>query len=75
MVGGPRRAHALRRVQPGHEARGLEIAALLVALTDPAISRVIVDVRNNYGGQTFGYPPVVEAIARGRRNGRAACTC
>ena len=40
-----------------------ELDPLRTAIADPALSRVIVDVRHNYGGETFGYPPVADALA------------
>ncbi len=39
-----------------------DLAGLTEALSDPAIRRVIVDIRNNYGGETSGYPPVADAL-------------
>ena len=40
-----------------------QLDPLRAAIADPAIRRVIVDVRHNYGGETFGYPPVADALA------------
>jgi len=37
---------------------------LRTALADPALTRVIVDVRHNYGGETLGYPPLVVALVK-----------
>ena len=36
---------------------------LRAAISDPAITRAVVDIRHNYGGETFGYPPVADALA------------
>ena len=35
---------------------------LRTAIADPALTRVIVDIRHNYGGETFGYQPLADAL-------------
>ncbi|MEO8208532.1 MAG: hypothetical protein ABI598_05810 [Chloroflexota bacterium] len=49
---------------------GGQLDVLRAALARPEVRRVIVDVRHNYGGETFGYPPVAEAIADAAAGGR-----
>ncbi len=44
--------------------RPTELKALTTALADPAITRVIVDIRHNYGGETFGYQVVADALVQ-----------
>lgn len=39
-----------------------DLDALRAALADPAVDRVVVDIRHNFGGETFGYPPVANAL-------------
>lgn len=39
-----------------------ELDALRGALADPAITRAVVDIRHNYGGETYGYARVAEAL-------------
>ncbi len=36
--------------------------AVRAAIADPAIRRVVVDVRHNYGGETSGFPWLVDAL-------------
>lgn len=38
---------------------------ITTAIADPAVRRVIVDIRHNFGGETDGYLPIAEALAAG----------
>jgi hypothetical protein len=38
------------------------------ALADPGTRRAIVDIRHNYGGDTFGYRTLLDALVAGRAN-------
>jgi hypothetical protein len=39
-----------------------DLDALRTAIADPAVRRAVVDIRHNFGGETFGYPPVADAL-------------
>jgi len=39
-----------------------DLDALRTAIAEPAVRRTIVDIRHNFGGETFGYPPVADAL-------------
>ena len=41
---------------------GPDLDALRTAIAEPAVRRTIVDIRHNFGGETFGYPPVADAL-------------
>ena len=39
--------------------------AVETAIADPAVRRVIVDIRHNFGGETAGYRPIAAALVAG----------
>ncbi|MEO8470347.1 MAG: hypothetical protein ABI573_11860 [Chloroflexota bacterium] len=41
------------------------LGPLKTALATPGITRLIVDIRHNYGGESFGYQTVVDAMVAG----------
>ena len=44
---------------------GTTLDPLKTALATPGITRLVVDIRHNYGGESFGYQSVVDAMAAG----------
>lgn len=44
---------------------GTTLDALKAALATPGITRLVVDIRHNYGGESFGYQSVVDAMVTG----------
>ncbi len=44
---------------------GTTLDELKAALATPGITRLIVDIRHNYGGESFGYQSVVDAVVAG----------
>ena len=44
---------------------GTTLDGLKAALATPGITRLVIDVRHNYGGESFGYQSVVDAMAAG----------
>lgn len=41
---------------------GTALDSITTAIATPGIDRVIVDIRHNYGGDSFGYVPVADAL-------------
>ena len=40
------------------------------AMSRPGVARIVVDIRWNYGGETFGYDPLLDQLVAADRSGR-----